>query len=222
MLRTPASRTSNDGSDTLYGFGGNDRLLGGLGNDQLFGGSGNDVLIGGAGADKLSGAVGIDSAYDANSKAGVSVSLLAGTGAGGGAAGDVLNSIELVTGSAHNNRLTGNSVSNTLVGLAGNDTLNGIGGNDRLTGALAATGWVGGSGNDMFVFNTKSGNGNVDHITDFYHISNNDQIGLSHTVFVGTGSVPGQIQSKHFHAGSAAQDANDRIIYDSHSGQVVL
>jgi Ca2+-binding RTX toxin-like protein len=217
----PGAGHSNVGNDTLYGLGGNDRLAGGLGNDKLFGGSGNDLLMGGTGADKLDGGVGIDGAYYANSKAGVSVSLLAGTGSGGDAARDALNNIEQVTGSGHNDRLTGNNASNNLVGLAGNDVVNGVGGDDRLTGGPGSDTLVGGLGNDMFVFNTTPGGENVDHITDFHNGSgNNDRIGLSHNIFAGIGSVTGQLQSKYFHAGTAAQDANDRIIYDSHSGKL--
>jgi Ca2+-binding RTX toxin-like protein len=209
----PGAGQSNDGNDTLYGQGGNDALFGGLGSDRLFGGTGNDVLTGGPGADKLYGGAGIDTAHYASSKAGVLVSLLAGTGSGGDAAGDVLNSIENVVGSGRTDRLIGNNAKNTLTGFGGNDILKGMGGNDKLNGGAGGDTLTGGSGNDMFVFNTTPGSGNVDHIADFRNMSgNNDVIGLSHKVFSEIGHS-GYLNPKYFYAGAAAHDVNDRIIY---------
>ena len=77
------------------GFG-NDTVIGSAGKDQLLGDEGDDVLTGGAGADELTGGNGegaddgIDTASYATSGAAVKVSLLAGTGSGGDAAGDTL------------------------------------------------------------------------------------------------------------------------------------
>ena len=58
------------------------------------------VLDGGTGADNLRGGAGRDTASYANAAAGVTVSLAAGTGTVGEAAGDVLTEIENVTGSS--------------------------------------------------------------------------------------------------------------------------
>jgi len=150
--------TGDNGDDVLIGAVGNDWLRGGDGDDvlegndgddELEGGDGDDVLIGGAGADVLNGGwFGSDRAIYAASDAGVTVNLAARTGQGGHAEGDVLISVEDLTGSAHADRLTGNGRENRLEGGAGNDVLNGRAGDDVLTG---------GAGADVFVFNPADG-----------------------------------------------------------------
>ncbi|MGY1893405.1 beta strand repeat-containing protein, partial [Pseudomonas sp. SDT291_1_S447] len=109
------------GTDTLVGTSSADELYGFAGNDSLSGGEGNDLLDGGAGADVLNGGNGIDTASYANSTAGVTVNLTAGTGIGGDAQGDTLTSIEAVVGSAFNDTLTAQASGSTLNGGAGND-----------------------------------------------------------------------------------------------------
>jgi len=126
-------------------------LRGGAGNDDLRGGAGNDILSGGAGADVLAGSGGNDTANYANSSAGVTINLEAGTATGGDATGDTLTSIENLTGSAQNDTLTGDGNANILTGGAGNDTLNGGGGDDTINlGAFftALDSINGGTGND--------------------------------------------------------------------------
>ena len=72
----------------------NDTLTGDTKANRLDGGSGHDRLMGGAGADVLVGGPGNDAAYYASSAAAVTVNLLDGTGTGGDAEGDTLDSIE--------------------------------------------------------------------------------------------------------------------------------
>jgi Ca2+-binding RTX toxin-like protein len=122
------------GNDVISGDAGNDILNGGAGNDRLFGGQDNDTLIGGTGADALFGGAGIDSASYQFSNAGVSINLKAGTGSGGHAAGDTLNGIENVLGSAFNDTLNGDNGANELNGGGGNDVLSGGQGGDNLIG----------------------------------------------------------------------------------------
>src|SRR5206468_445294 len=128
--------------DFLTGGAGNDILRGGAGDDLLWGNADDDTLDGGTGADVLSGGAGIDTADYSASAAAVTVDLAAGTGHGGDAEGDSLNSIENVIGSAFDDRL--------VVGIAGN----------RLTG---------GDGADTFVFTAieDSPPGSPDTVTDF-------------------------------------------------------
>jgi Ca2+-binding RTX toxin-like protein len=64
----------------------------------------------------------------------VIVDLLAGTGAGGTAEGDVLANIESIQGSTHDDVLTGDDFSNRLQGDAGVDVLSGGRGADLLEG----------------------------------------------------------------------------------------
>ena len=138
------------GNDTLKGFGGDDFLSGEDGDDTLKGAGGADSLLGGAGSDTA--------AYQ-DSPTRVFVSLLNNTARFGDAEGDILKSIENVTGSAFNDELRGNDGANALNGMAGNDRLDGFGGNDTLLGdggddvmdgGTDADTMAGGRGNDVF------------------------------------------------------------------------
>ncbi|KGM30054.1 M10 family metallopeptidase C-terminal domain-containing protein, partial [Inquilinus limosus] len=131
-----------------------------------------DVLRGGAGADRLDGGEGADTASYHASSAAVSVDLSTGKGSGGDAQGDVLISIENLSGSSGNDRLTGNAGVNTLQGWNGNDVLTGAGGRDTLTG---------GAGADRFVYGGTAQSpvgAGADRITDFSH-AQGDRIDLS-------------------------------------------
>lgn len=122
------------GNDSLDGGSGNDQLFGGAGADDLYGGTGRDVLDGGAGADLIYGGDGIDTVdYSANSTA---IVVDGGRVTGGGdAAGDRLDSIESVIGSAFADTMH----------FDGASTLDGRGGDDILSGADTL---LGGDGND--------------------------------------------------------------------------
>jgi len=111
-------------------------------------GNGNDNLEGRAGADTLDGGAGFDLVTYASSDAGVTVSLLSGTGTGGHAQGDILSNFERLDGSDLDDVLTGDNLANVLVGKDGNDTLNGLGGDDLLEGNAGNDILNGGAGND--------------------------------------------------------------------------
>ena len=87
----------------------------------------------------------------------------------------------------------------------GNDTLNGKGGNDVLKG---------GKGKDIFEFDTALGPNNVDKIKDF--TPKDDKIHLAASIF--SGLATGKLADSAFVTGTAAKDADDRIIYDRKSG----
>ncbi len=89
-----------------------------------------------------------------NSGAAVTVNLGADTASGGAAAGDSLNSIENLRGSAFDDTLTGSGVANRLSGGDGVDTLSGGDGNDRLIGGAGADVLIGGAGGDMALYDT--------------------------------------------------------------------
>ena len=112
-----------DGGDTIAGNFLANSLSGMRGDDTLDGGDGDDVLTGGPGTDSLDGGPGVDHVLYEDSIDSVVVDLQAGTGSGGDADGDVLEGIENVTGSPHNDNLTGSNAENTLIGGGGNDYL---------------------------------------------------------------------------------------------------
>ncbi len=145
------------GDDTLLGGAGHDTLNGGDGNDQLSGGSGFDTLVGGAGADVLDGGDQTDTADYSGASGPVWLSLLAGKGTQGDAAGDTLISIENVIGSAYADLIVGDAGDNWLSGLGGNDYLDGGEGADVLNGGAGADVLVGGNGSDWADYATSGG-----------------------------------------------------------------
>lgn len=198
-------------ANVIAGNAGNDKLKGYTGDDRLLGGDGDDVLIGDAGADYLGGGNGSDTVSYAYAAAGV-IAALANTAINTGeAAGDTFSSIENLIGTRFDDALNGNSVGNLIQGGAGNDRIKGYAGNDTLTG---------GSGSDAFIFHTElSVSTNVDAITDFNVAA--DTIWLDNAVFdaiVGTGVLrAGQFAAN---AAGAAQDLDDRIVYETDTGKL--
>ena len=135
-------------SDRLDGGTGNDRLFGNGGDDTLLGGAGNDWLRGGNGADQLEGGSGLDWADYFRSNSGVVIDLSNGTAQDGYAEGDILNSIERVRGSAHDDEISGDAAANVIRGNDGEDMLFGNAGNDSLYGDDGGDVIDGGEGTD--------------------------------------------------------------------------
>jgi serralysin len=189
-----------NGDDQIYGLGGIDRLEGGTGNDQLWGGAAADAHIGGDGTDFAR--------YDDANWGNLTIRLDFSTlNAGAAAVGDTYVGIEGLVGGLGNDTVVGNAGGNILLGGGGNDTIFGMAGNDNLTGN---------AGNDRFVFSTGlSALTNVDRIADF--AVNVDDILLAQSVFTGIGAT---LDAGEFRLGTAALDADDRIIYDSATGQL--
>ncbi|RCW24686.1 serralysin [Ciceribacter lividus] len=203
----------NSGRNILDGGAGNDVLNGGAGADRLIGGLGNDVYVLGAENDTVSDVGGIDTITST-----ISRSLGAYT------------TIERLTllGTANINGV-GNGLANLLLGNTGNNILNGVGGNDtisggagadKLYGGLGNDTLVGGAGADAFVFNTTlNSSSNVDTVTDFS--VTDDTIWLENAVFK-TLTKTGTLASSAFYASTAgvAHDSNDRIIYETDTGNL--
>ena len=218
--------SGGDGDDELFGFGGSDTLIGGNGKDVMFGGAGaNDSLQGGLGDDTYfiddagdviveTGGEGHDvaaSSLDYVLGAGVSVELMT-TGWIGGTA--TIN----LTGNDLGNEIWGNDGVNQLNGGGGNvtDALLGFGGNDRLDGGAGLDLMVGGTGQDSFVFANALSSAEADIIADFSSVD--DTILLDDAVFAGLSL--GALNANAFVTGTAALDADDRIIYDAASGKL--
>jgi Ca2+-binding RTX toxin-like protein len=204
-------------------FAGNDDLLGSSRDDYLEGFAGADILDGGAGADTLVGGDGsdlyyVDDAFDVVAEtagsgadwvyATTSYTLPAGSQVEGLAAAEASSRAALMlVGNAFANTIVGNAGANTIQGGGGNDFLVGGGGNDRLSG---------GSGRDVFLFSSPlNRTGNVDRITDFNVTA--DTIELENAVFRSLKKT-GYLYAGHFRTGTAAQDANDHIIYNKVAG----
>jgi Ca2+-binding RTX toxin-like protein len=187
---------------------------GNAGANVITGNSNDNLLDGRAGADTINGAGGSDTVTYAASGAGVTVDLSTGLGSGGDAQGDTLSSIENLIGSNFFDILFGDANANVINGGGSGDNLLGLDGNDILTGGL---------GGDDFVFTTAlNALTNVDTITDF-NIAEFDAILLDDAIFTGLGVAPGtNITAQEFRIGAAAQDADDRIIYNDVTGALLF
>jgi Ca2+-binding RTX toxin-like protein len=209
--------TGNSGVNILKGLDGDDTLDGGGGLDGLYGGSGNDSYI-----VNNAGVKTIEMANSGNDTVRSSVAWVLGdnienltlTGTSNiNGSGSALDNI--VTGNSGNNTLNGNDGNDQLIGGAGNDTLKGGNGNDQIEGGIGKDVLNGGSGADVFLFNSApDAVTNWDSIQDFEHLQ--DKVALEHTIF--TALTTGVLPDSAFFAGTAAHDADDRVIYNSTNG----
>ncbi len=134
----------------MYGGGGNNSLAGLAGNDWLEGQGGDDLLNGGSGNDFLFGGSGNDTASYHDEFSGVLVDLgLAVVQNTVGSGNDLLQSIENLIGSTHDDWLIGNGVDNQLHGGLGADQMFGGEGADILLGENGNDNLFGGDGNDL-------------------------------------------------------------------------
>ncbi|NKB19794.1 MAG: hypothetical protein GKS01_04530 [Alphaproteobacteria bacterium] len=91
--------TGSANADTLTGSSTANTINGGAGNDVIDAGAGNDIVQGGAGADTMNGGTGTDTLSYADSSAGVTVDMAAGTASGGDATDGW--TVTLTTGTVH-------------------------------------------------------------------------------------------------------------------------
>jgi Ca2+-binding RTX toxin-like protein len=180
------------------------------------GNAGANILDGGGGADALVGFGGNDTYYVDQSGDNVYEAVGGGNDAVYSSSSYALTAgqeIELLLAADFNAttalNLTGNEFANTIYGNAGANILDGKGGNDSLVGQQGA---------DTYAFTTALGAANVDVVFGFEH--NVDKIALDDAIFSGIGT-PGSFSANAFVVGSAALDANDRIIYDNLTGQLL-
>jgi Ca2+-binding RTX toxin-like protein len=207
-----ASNTAADGYsavDTLVNIGAatgsafNDTLIGGAGDEFFMGRAGNDSIVGGAGSDWIG--------YG-DSPVGVAINLGAPSFSDGHGTLDVASGIENISGSDFNDTLSGNSGNNFIQGQSGGDALIGLAGDDTLEGGVGLDMLTGGAGTDRFVYSVAPVAGNEDVITSFE--SGTDKLHLDASQLTGF-AVGGTLDPTAFVTGTAALDANDRIIYDS-------
>ena len=187
----------------------------GIGNslaNVLTGNGGNNILNSGRGADTMKGGAGNDIYYVDNAGDVVSESSGGGTDLVRSSVSFSLGGKQvenLTLGGSGNINGTGNAFANVLTGNAGANVLNGGGGADTMKG---------GAGSDTFAFTTSLVAGNIDTITDF-NVA--DTIRLSSTIF-NTIAGTGTLSAAQFvaNASGTAQDANDRIMYETDTGKL--
>jgi Ca2+-binding RTX toxin-like protein len=197
----------NAGANVLDGLGGNDALIGFGGNDLYFVDAAGDVVQEAAGG-------GSDVVYASASytlTAGIEIEVLSTLSFG---ATTAIN----LTGNALGQTIYGNAGVNVLNGLDGNDALIGFDGNDTMNGGIGNDALVGGLGNDAFLFTTALGPGNVDSVADFSVAD--DTIQLDDAVFIGLAG--GGLAAGAFTTGTAATQADDRIVYNSATGALLF
>jgi len=198
------STVFHQGTDAIN-LGGNDynnTLIGNYGANYLNGNGGADVMIGLNGNDTYVA----DNAGDAvQEAAGGGSDLLYSFVSYALAAGQEVEAISTaVQGGTAAINLTGNEFAQTIVGNAGANLLDGKGGSDVLYGL---------GGADTFAFTTALGAGNVDTLADF--VAGADKIGLDDAIFTAIGA---SLNASAFVIGTAAGDADDRIVYNSATG----
>jgi hypothetical protein len=190
LTGTAANGTGNLLSNYIYGNASGNRIDGQAGADRLYGDNGDDTFV-------------VDSAGD----------LVFETSAAGGT--DTVESSvnhtlsanveNLVLIGTENVNATGNTLSNAITGNSGNNFIYGKAGNDLLDG---------GGGSDQFVFDTALGASNIDTVNGFDVAD--DYLRLDDAMFAAL--VTGYLAATAFRAGSAAADADDRIIYNAVTG----
>jgi autotransporter-associated beta strand protein len=193
--------TGNSAANTLSGLGGYDIINGGGGLDHMTGGDGSDTYY----ADLATDVVTESNAVLATG----GDDLVYFTGATGTfKLGANVERLTLQGAAAING--TGNALANTIIGNGAANVLNGGLGIDTLTGGL---------GNDTFRFDTLLA-ANIDNITDFNVAA--DTMQLENAIFTGltAGAV---ITAAQFHdITAAAQDADDKILYNHTTGNLTF
>jgi serralysin len=216
IARLESNSVRGLGNDRVYGI---ENIVSGQGNDSLWGnilanrlesGRGNDTLDGRGGADRMLGGLGNDTYYVNN--AGDTIVEYAGQGYD-----RIFSTVTVTTAMSGANveeirltgalsvNITGNGLGNRLVGNAGANTIDGGLGSDIITG---------GAGADNFRFSSLLGTGNVDTLADF-NVAD-DTIQLSQAIFTGLGF--GAVDAAAFVIGTAATEADDRIVFDDQTG----
>lgn len=128
----------------------------------------------------------------------------------------ITNSADTLIGTVKDETVSGLGGNDKIYGLAGADKLQGDVGNDRIFGGLGNDILTGGAGKDRFHFDTlPNSTSNRDQITDF--TSGEDTMRLDHAVYTNLGKT-GTLSANAFFTGTAAHDADDRIIYNRDTG----
>lgn len=209
------------GNDVIKAAGGNDVLIGNGDGDALFGGSGVDLLFGDGLSTYLQAGLPAD---DLTFNPGLFALSLGGRDRLLGGAG-----ADFLAGGALSDTLQGGAGNDQLIGETGIDVLNGGKNNDVLVGGQAADELTGGDGRDSFVYVNPQEGG--DRITDFNPAEDrfvvfgsnfkNDLFDSEAPNFFLSSPVR-MIAEEQFRVGAAAQDRDDRFIYNRQTGTLAF
>jgi Ca2+-binding RTX toxin-like protein len=128
-------------------------------------------------------------------------------------------SYALAAGVSIENLMTNSDAAKTTINLTGNEFTQNVRGNDGsnvIDGKDGADQLWGLGGKDAFQFSSTLGNGNVDKVMDFN--VRDDTIWLDDAVFQAL--TAGALPRGAFTKGTTATQADDRIIYDAHTGSL--
>jgi hypothetical protein len=126
---------------------------------------------------------------------------------------------DLRTGTANDDTLSGTDSNDNIHGIAGSDTINSGAGNDILDGGPGNDSLTGGDDADAFQFTTALTSDNVDTLADF---AANDTLQLNRAIF-STLTPSTTLSAAEFRSGpgvTAANDASQRILHDTTTGQL--
>jgi Ca2+-binding RTX toxin-like protein len=187
----------------LFGNGFSQTLAGNFGRNVLDGAGGGDTLIGLGGDDMYRVATIRDQVIEA---VGGGNDLVYTSGTFALQAGSEVEALSTLSNAATDAiNLTGNEFAQTIVGNFGANRIDGGAGADTLFGL---------AGDDIFSFSSPLGSGNIDVLADYGN--GNDVIALDPAIFAG---LPvGDVAAGAIVVGTAAADADDRIIYNAQTG----
>ena len=196
---TPCDLTGNEFNQAIQGNNGANLINGGAGAEVMTGFGGNDRYVVDHTSDKV-----IEAANGGTDIVRTTVRYALASGVN-------VEQLRVFSAASTNNiNLTGNAIGQIIVGNNGSNVIAGAGGNDNLTG---------GGGSDFFLFHTlPNATTSKDIITDF--VAAADTIRLENAVF--SGLQAGTLAADGFFLGTAAQDAQDRIIYNKATGALLF
>ena len=189
---------------TLVGNGVAQYIYGNAGSNGFDGGGGGDVMVGLEGDDRYFVRAG-DRVVEAAGGGSDRVYAFASFTLEAGSEIEILSTVDNLATAAVT--LVGNGFAQYVYGNAGSNIIDGKGGADILIGLAGA---------DSFAFTSALGGSNVDRIVDFK--AGEDRIQLDDAVF--TGLALGALDPNAFVIGAHAADSDDRIVYDSATGQL--
>lgn len=197
----------NDADNVITMFASMDNTIdGGRGADTMDGGAGNDTYYVDSVGDRIA-----DSGYGTEDA--VHVYLARYT---------LPDTVEILFGRlGRNSVLTGNASNNIIFGNVGDDVLSGLDGDDSLVGVAGHDTLTGGAGADAFVYGFTPLANSADQITDFEH--GVDSVLLSAADGDAFAGLPlNALAPGAFRLGGAALDSDDRILYNTATGDLLF